>query len=240
MKDKCPADHILVIATDANCKLGTQPNSLSVGKYNLKKANERGGMLKNFLDSNKLCALNTFFPKKKIQYSTKWCTLHSVWYTCDYIIIEQENKKRAINCSTAPCSITSTHIGLTATFRVRLHLKKLRPKKVPSPRVNWRLLRDPAHLLLFQETVRNSIALDTDQTYTALSNHITAAAENTLTEAPSHNPTWFEDASDSLTPLILARNRSQHKWRSNPSSATHGAFKTARAELKKKGMASQI
>ena len=244
---ECPKDHILVLGTDTNCRLGncnsTPPleteegegkNYPTIGKYNLPQLNERGNMLRQFLSMNELCATNTFFIKNS--YATKHCTINNNFYTTDFIISKQVNRKLIRDAGVSKNGINSDHRAIYAKF----YISKLRRRNTrrsdpiptaPKPKVNWLNLRDADKANNFNDEVAS--AFNSNQTYTNLAASINTAAEIILTDTRPHDPPWFKLSATTLTPLITARNSSQKRYFIRPSPASKATFVTARSAVKK-------
>jgi len=96
---KVPPNQIIFIAGDLNAQLGRQTNDSSytnvLGPYGLDKRDTKGLELLSILQSNNLCAVNTFFDSPThvtfVSPNEQHCTL-------DYVLMQQSELDKVVSC----------------------------------------------------------------------------------------------------------------------------------------------
>ena len=226
---------ITVIGLDANAQIGNAKNpgmgkGSALGPHGPSAVCARGLTLYNFLLNEQLSVLNTFFYKRS--YFTKFCNLHKKYYSCDYLLVSTKDKPRVTDCQVGHSAPLSSHFPLSCNFRVAAKLRKFRPKKSLSPRIEWLGLRDETKERDFK--MKSAALCPPDSTsYPEISSAIVQAAEETLAAPRPQNPSWFKLSSSILLPLIDCRDKSQAALKLAPTPANFQAYSLCRKELKR-------
>ena len=125
----------IIMMGDYNAIVGGENADSYIGKYYLGKKNDRGSMLREFANNNKMVICNTVFKQPKRRIWT-WQSPRSERYQLDYIMIRSRYINTVINCHSYPGADVNSDHNLVAA-----NLKQVRYKKIKCARkrLKWNL-----------------------------------------------------------------------------------------------------
>ena len=183
-----------------------------IGKHGLDEGNLAGENILQFCTANQLTVMNNWFQKKNIYYGTWMHPVTKKHHMIDLIVMRATGRvscrdfkvMRGANCWT-------DHKMIRAKFRVRfprvcatkdkiafaVHELSLKAKKDE--------YRDKLEDKLRVNT--HSLETSTEDNWTTVKLSTTAAAEESVGRERRNQPEWFEENTEVLTPLIVAKNK---------------------------------
>ena len=199
--DRRRSQDILLIGSDCNSSIGTSltRESTVVGTYGLKHLNQSGRRLINFLAVNNMSAVSTYFPKKN--YGTWRHPRSKFLHQLDHFFTKLGSRKTVIDAGITAPVLYSDHLPIRCKIRLQIKLKK-KSKQPKFNQLDFSQLANSSVAANFCNGVESVCADDN----VSLSDAIKNTAEKILPKKQKAQPGWFQLHSDTLTPLIEARN----------------------------------
>ena len=201
--DRRRPQDILLIGSDCNSSIGTSlsKESTVVGSFGLQHMNQSGRRLINFLAVNNMSAVSTYFPKRN--YGTWRHPRSKCLHQLDHFLINLGSRKSVMDAGITSQMLYSDHLPIRCKIRLQLKLKKRSSVQTKFRQLDFSHLKDSSVATNFCNSVEEAI---TTSQNVPLSTAIKNTAEKVLPKKPKVQPGWFQMHSDTLTPLIQARN----------------------------------
>ena len=242
-----PSNVTIISGGDINAKVGncTSNSTLDtsrigarkiIGKFNNKKFNVKGNALLEFHDDNKLCLANTFFQHKRFN---TYLDPKGIWHSYDFWAVSQNALKAVLDAKVTNLGVHSDHAAIQITFRIANSFgpKRAKNHRAPKiPKIDWRLLRDPARKLAFNEAVKTTVfesekSSDNKISYNDFNKAILISAQENLTIRRNRKD-WFKLEKDILFEKIRLRNDAMTRKAKLPSEKNIINLRKARKQLK--------
>jgi len=204
-----PKSTSVMIGQDSNAQIGKEEaiddgelNDACIGKYALKKTDDKGRQLLDFIRNNDLKIANTFFRAK--EYNTfksfnRTGSLHQI----DHVFVTKDLMEYIDGCSVDNVVATSSdHSAIKTIIRLRAPKKAQKLRK----KADWHKLMKEEVKEAFNVELNNIVDNCVDLSYEEFNNYIKDAANKVVREEVDDNRGWFEFSSDLLRPLIDRRN----------------------------------
>ena len=143
---------------DFNAKVGKGESHDTVGEYDLGERNQRGDLLVQFCQEERLAISNTWYklpPRRLYTWkSPQDSSGHIVRNQIDFILVEKRYRNGILSVKTYPgTDIGSDHNPIIANLRFRLK-KKVR-KKVP--RLNTQIIKNTETKIRISQCLNNKL-----------------------------------------------------------------------------------
>ena len=188
---ECPKKDRLVVMGDFNAKIGANRQHAACGSFGLGDGNDRGQLLLDWLEDNKLVAVNTCFQHRPNQLFT-WCSPGGKWKTqIDFIAIRKRDRRECTNSRALPSADCGTdHQLVWAKICGRSWNRKSRqPKK---HKLHLKQLKDPTVATAFETSVKVHLK-DKDVTWSVLAEALNSASKQHCPKIRKADKPWMED-----------------------------------------------
>ena len=144
-----------------NAVVGQKSDCMVVGGHGLKTRNEKGRLLIEFCQRNKLCIMNTWFKQPKRQIYTWKASGDCNRYQMNYIFVQNRYKNSVKNVHAYPGADANSDLNMVM-IKVRLRLK--RPHRTKQ-RVLWdkEALKNCETVESFNKEINNALAKKCNQ-----------------------------------------------------------------------------
>ena len=221
--DAVPENDILLLLGDFNARIGVRDSddglwSNVIGGHGLEERNLAGEEFLQVCELNQLLIMNTWFQKKQIHYGTWMHPATKLCHMIDFIVMRQSQRMCCIDVQVmrgANC--------WTDHYLVRVRLRIALPRYSDKQQ---RPLPFAVHKFAVQgvlDSYRRSLELALNATATssgcavedswhALRSCIVSSAETSIGRGKRSDPEWFTESSETLNPLIEAKNKAHLKF----------------------------
>jgi hypothetical protein len=230
----CGKHEVLVMCADTNASCGIRSKHDDPfeagrdqvrGPHGTPYQNNAGRELVSHLATNQLCLPTTYFKKRTYCTWTNPCS--KVGHQIDHFIMKQGDLKRVRNAGYyGRLGQLSDHAFVRIKIAIGRELKVRRPDR-PKVRIDRSLLKIVETRNAFNQAVKEIYTAPVDKPgepstrMTRLVSSLQAAAKETLTTPARQQPGWFEVATSSLEPAVLARNEAQRVYTRDPTKINH-------------------
>ena len=243
--DKIPESDILVVLGDFNARVGIldQDSNLwrgILGRHGMTERNLAGHELLEFCAINNLSIMNTWFQKKEIHQGTWTHPATKRCHTIDFVIMRAEQRvhckdvraTRGANCWTDHVLVRAKLTVGTPPFTSRKG-KSCMPFAVHELSTSARRDEYREQLELQLQDRPHNDNDTSEQNWEALKHCIVTAAEETVGRGKAKKPEWFEECSECLVPLIVAKNEAHLKALQSNTAADRKEFRKHQRIVKK-------
>ena len=221
--DKIPTTDVLVMLGDFNARVGILESGSDewqgiLGTHGKSERNPAGVDFLEFCAVNELSIMNTWYQKKVIHQGTWTHPATKQCHTIDFVVMRASQRAhcrdvqvmRGASCWTdhklvrSKLNIKVTHPRRRkemSSLPFAVHELAMSTKREEYRRALEQQLRDKQH----------SDDATSKQNWDMLKECIVSAAEETVGRGRRKHPEWFEESSDTLLPLIEAKNRAHQK-----------------------------
>ncbi len=221
------------------------------------ECNDAGKELLSFLSLNTATICNTWFEKKPMQQQTWQHPKTKDWHAIDFIIVHQRDRYLCQDCRvicSADCGSDHRLVCISLALpHTRFDHHRSPPKR---PRFDVSGLRPPLDSVdsvdgtgasqeqrkAFQAAIASELESrrisveETDLTveshWALLRDSIVQAGEKHLGQSRRHQPDWYVDSQDVLSPLIELRRKSYNCWVTSQLPDDCSRFKIARSKAR--------
>ena len=243
--DKIPESDILVVLGDFNARVGVldQDSNLwrgILGRHGMTERNLAGHELLEFCAINNLSIMNTWFQKKEIHQGTWTHPATKRCLTIDFVMMRAEQRvhckdvraMRGANCWTDHVVIRAKLTVRTPPFTSQKG-KSCMPFAVHELSTSARRDEYREQLELQLQDRPHNDNDTSEQNWEALKHCIVTAAEETVGRGKAKKPEWFEECSECLVPLIVAKNEAHLKALQSNTAADRKEFRKHQRIVKK-------
>ena len=242
--DHVPAGNTLVVLGDFNARVGRKEGANDVwrtvqGKHGIGTCNEPGEQFLEFCALNDFTIMNTWFEKPQVHLVTWKHPATKQPHMIDFVQMRSGQQQLCQDvrvCRSACCWMDHYMVR----GKIQLKLPQVKRKSVTHAPLAVHTLCSEKCREEFQQSLSQCLLQHPhcegglpEDNWEQLKQCIMETAEECVGRARKKQPDWFQDAVDTLMPLVAAKRRAHNRFLQTPTTAAKKEFRRRQGALKK-------